>query len=115
MERSITGRVLVDRIFNLLVPGTGTDGKDPDSEVFRYYSIANKLDDTWFSGAYALSQACMSVFEANGYQRSDALAVNSYSESSYFSSCVVICTNYQLYLPFEVCSTVSELRILQKR
>jgi hypothetical protein len=50
--------------------------------VFRYYSIANKLDDTWFSGAYALSQACMNVFEANGYSRNDALAVNSYSKLS---------------------------------
>jgi FKBP12-rapamycin complex-associated protein len=79
--------------------------------VFRYYSIANKLDDTWFSGAYALSQACMNVFEANGYSRSDALAVNSYSQLTVPASRADV----QSSLQSEACSTVFEPRTLPRK
>jgi len=83
--------------------------------VFRYYSIANKLDDTWFSGAYALSQACMNVFEANGYSRSDALAVNSYSELFILYQLRRKKANDQSSPRSEVCSIVFELKTLLRK
>jgi len=62
---------------------------DPDSEVYRYYSLAYKLDNIWwaycitytyvrYNGSYSLAQAAMNVFETNGHSRHDSLAVNSY-------------------------------------
>ncbi|RSH90651.1 hypothetical protein EHS25_001256 [Saitozyma podzolica] len=51
---------------------------DPASEVYRYYSICYKLDESWFVGSYALATAAINIFEANGHRRSDSIAVNSY-------------------------------------
>lgn len=95
---SISGHCYEDAMF--------ADEQDPESEVFRYYSIANKLDDTWFSGAYALASSCMSVFEAHGYSRSDCLAVNSYSRSFRYPREAM--PNEQSFQQFEASSTVSE-------
>ncbi|EIW71794.1 hypothetical protein TREMEDRAFT_67963 [Tremella mesenterica DSM 1558] len=51
---------------------------DPDSEVYRYYSLAYKLDPGWFVASYSLSQAAMNIFEGNNCSRQDPIAVNNY-------------------------------------
>lgn len=89
--------------------------QDPDSEVFRYYSIANKLDDTWFSGAYALASSCMSIFEANGYSRSDGIAVNSYSQYRSREKLMLWRLTSQSFRLSGACSTVFELKIRPRR
>lgn len=54
------------------------DHKDPASEVYRYYSLAAKLDATWFNGSHSLATAAMAIFEAHEYSRNDSVALNSY-------------------------------------
>ncbi|ORX39339.1 hypothetical protein BD324DRAFT_577344 [Kockovaella imperatae] len=51
---------------------------DPTSEVYNYYSLAYKLDDLWFNGAYSLAQAAMNIFETGSHSQKDRIAINSY-------------------------------------
>jgi hypothetical protein len=46
--------------------------------VYRYYSLAHKLDESWFHAAQSLAQAAMNIFEANGHAKEDIGAINSY-------------------------------------
>jgi hypothetical protein len=54
----------------------------------------------------------MNVFEANGYSRSDALAVNSYSE---LSVPVHFRADIQSFPQSEACSTVFEPKTLPRK
>ncbi|KAK4689267.1 hypothetical protein P7C73_g843, partial [Tremellales sp. Uapishka_1] len=51
---------------------------DPNSVVYRYYSLAHKLDTAWFTAGNALAQAAMNVFEANNLSKDDPAALNGY-------------------------------------
>ncbi|ORY33953.1 hypothetical protein BCR39DRAFT_463113 [Naematelia encephala] len=75
-------RILARRYYRLAQWIKGLQGdnwlQDPECEAYRYHSLANKLDDTWYNASYSLAQTAMNIFEANGYHRTDTLAVNSY-------------------------------------
>ncbi|WRT63514.1 uncharacterized protein IL334_000419 [Kwoniella shivajii] len=55
-----------------------TWASDEDSQVLNYTSLASKLDNSWYTPAFALADRSILVFETSGYSKSDAIAVSSY-------------------------------------
>nr|ODO02215.1 phosphatidylinositol 3-kinase [Cryptococcus depauperatus CBS 7855] len=52
--------------------------QDKQSTVLTYTSLASKLDPVWHTAAFSLAERSITLFEKNGFSRSDSVAVGSY-------------------------------------
>ncbi|WVQ82636.1 hypothetical protein IAT38_004768 [Cryptococcus sp. DSM 104549] len=52
--------------------------QDENSVVLTYTSLASKLDTAWYAAAFSLAERSISLFETNGFLRTDVVAVSSY-------------------------------------